>query len=138
MGLIHMLFVLGTLASLVAYAGGLFIVIKVTPLLLSRRYDEGLFMGIAAMDILGSILSFAAVMVSFALLNGTQNIVTRVFDTVLLVGIFLIAVRMSMRSFRPRITTGTFLVSRILAGSFCLLLTLAALYAIVLLFFPTV
>jgi hypothetical protein len=138
MGLMHMLFVLGTLASLVAYAGGLFIVIKVTPLLLSRRYDEGLFMGIAAMDILGSILSFAAVMVLFALLNGTQNIVTRVFDTVLLVGIFLIAVRMSMRSFRPRITTGTFLVSRILAGSFCLLLTLAALYAIVLLFFPTV
>ncbi len=138
MGLIHMLFVLGTLASLVAYAGGLFIVMKVTPLLLSRRYDEGLFMGIAAMDILGSILSFAAVMVSFALLNGTQNIVTRVFDTVLLVGIFLIAVRMSMRSFRPRITTGTFLVSRILAGSFCLLLTLAALYAIVLLFFPSV
>ncbi len=138
MGLMHMLFVLGTLASLVAYAGGLFIVIKVTPLLLSRRYDEGLFMGIAATDILGGILSFAAVMVTFALLNGTQNIVTKVFDTALLVGIFFIAVRMSLRSFRPRITTGTFLVSRILAGSFCLLLTLAALYAIVLLFFPSV
>jgi len=133
-----MLIVLGTLVSLVAYAGGLFIVIKVTPLLLSRRYDEGLFMGIAATDILGGILSFAAVMVTFAILNGTQSIVTRVFDTVLLVGIFLIAVRTSLRSFRPRITTGTFLVSRILAGSFCLLLTLAALYAIVLLFFPSV
>ncbi len=138
MGLMHMLIVLGTLVSLVAYAGGLFIVIKVTPLLLSRRYDEGLFMGIAATDILGGILSFAAVMVTFAILNGTQSIVTRVFDTVLLVGIFLIAVRTSLRSFRPRITTGTFLVSRILAGSFCLLLTLAALYAIVLLFFPSV
>ena len=133
-----MLIVLGTLASLIAYIGGLFIVIKVTPLLLSRQYDEGLFMGIAAADIVGGILAFAAVMVTFALLNGTQNVITRVFDTVLLVGIFLIAVRMSLHSFRPRIVAGTFLVSRILAGSFCLLLTLAAIYAIVLLFLPSV
>lgn len=133
-----MLIVLGTLASLIAYIGGLFIVIKVTPLLLSRQYDEGLFMGIAATDIVGGILAFAAVMVTFALLNGTQNVITRVFDTVLLVGIFLIAVRMSLHSFRPRIVAGTFLVSRILAGSFCLLLTLAAIYAIVLLFLPSV
>ncbi len=133
-----MLIVLGTLASLIAYIGGLFIVIKVTPLLLFRQYDEGLFMGIAAADIVGGILAFAAVMVTFALLNGTQNVITRVFDTVLLVGIFLIAVHMSLRSFRPSIVAGTFLVSRILAGSFCLLLTLAAIYAIVLLFLPSV
>jgi len=133
-----MLFVLGTLASLIAYIGGLFIVIKVTPLLLFRQYDEGLFMGIAAADIFGGILAFAAVMVTFALFNGTQNVITRVFDTVLLVGIFLIAVRMSLHSIRPRTVAGTFLVSRILAGSFCLLLILAAIYAIVLLFLPSV
>jgi hypothetical protein len=133
-----MLFVLVTLASLIAYIGGLFIVIKVTPLLLSRHYDEGLFMGIAVADIVGGILAFAAVTVTFALFNGTQNVITRIFDTVLLVGIFLIAIRMSLRSFRPRIVAGTFLVSRILAGSFCLLLTLAAIYAIVLLFLPSV
>jgi hypothetical protein len=133
-----MLILLGTLASLIAYIGGLFIVIKVTPLLLFRQYDEGLFMGIAAADIVGGILAFAAVMVTFALLNGTQNVITRVFDTVLLIGIFLIAVRMSLHSFRPSIVAGTFLVSRILAGSFCLLLTLAAIYAIVLLFLPSV
>jgi hypothetical protein len=133
-----MLFVLGTLASLIAYIGGLFIVIKVTPLLLFRQYDEGLFMGIAAADIVGGILAFAAVMVTFALFNGTQNVITRVFDTVLLVGIFLIAVRMSLHSIRPRTVAGTFLVSRILAGSFCLLLILAAIYAIVLLFLPSV
>ena len=133
-----MLFVLGTLASLIAYIGGLFIVIKVTPLLLSRQYDEGLFMGIAAADIVGGILAFAAVMVTFSLFNGTQNVITRIFDTVLLVGIFLIAVRMSLHSFRPRTVAGTFLISRILAGSFCLLLTLAAIYAIVLLFLPSV
>ena len=133
-----MLIVLGTLASLIAYIGGLFIVIKVTPLLLFRQYDEGLFMGIAAAEIVGGFLAFAAVMVTFALLNGTQNVITRVFDTVLLIGIFLIAVRMSLHSFRPRIVAGTFLVSRILAGSFFLLLTLAAIYAIVLLFLPSV
>ena len=133
-----MLFVLGTLVSLIAYIGGLFIVIKVTPLLLFRQYDEGLFMGIAVADIVGGILAFAAVMVTFALFNGTQNVITKVFDTVLLVGIFLIAVRMSLHSFRPRTVAGTFLVSRVLAGSFCLLLTLAAIYAIVLLFLPSV
>lgn len=133
-----MLFVLGTLASLVAYAGGLVILIKVTPLLLSRQYDQGLFMGIAAADIVGGILAFAAVTVTFGLLNGTQNLPTRVFDAVLLVGIIIIAVRMSLLSFRPRIVTGTFLVSRILAGGFCLLLVLAALYAMVLLFLPPV
>ncbi len=133
-----MLFVLGTLASLIAYIGGLLIVIKVTPLLLFRQYDEGLFMGIAAADIVGGILAFAAVMVTFALFNGTQNVITKIFDTVLLVGIFLIAVRMSLQSFRPRIVAGTFRVSRILAGSFCLLLILAAIYAIVLLFLPSV
>ncbi len=132
-----MLFVLGTLASLIAYIGGLFIVIKVTPLLLFRQYDEGLFMGIAAADIVGGILAFAAVMVTFALFNGTQNVITKLFDTVLLVGIFLIAVRMSLHSFRPRIVAGTFRVSRVLAGSFCLLLTLAAIYAIALLFLPS-
>lgn len=133
-----MLFVLGTLASLIAYIGGLLIVIKVTPLLLFRQYDEGLFMGIAAADIVGGILAFAAVMVTFALFNGTQNVITKIFDTVLLVGIFLIAVRMSLHSFRPRIVAGTFRVSRVLAGGFCLLLTIAALYAIVLLFLPSV
>jgi hypothetical protein len=132
-----MLLVLGTLVSLIAYIGGLFIVIKVTPLLLFRQYDEGLFMGIAVADIVGGILAFAAVMVTFALFNGTQNVITKVFDTVMLVGIFLIAVRMSLHSFRPRTVAGTFLVSRILAGSFCLLLTLAAIYTIVLLFLPS-
>ncbi len=131
-----MLFVLGTLASLLAYAGGLVIVITVTPRLLSRRYDEGLFMGIAAADIIGGILAFAAVLVTFELYNGTANTVTKLFDTILLIGIVAIAVRMALRSFRPRPEAGTFTTSRVLAGSFCILLTLAALYAIVLLFVP--
>jgi len=132
-----MLFVLGTLASLLAYAGGLVIVMKVTPKLLSRQYDEGLFMGIAAADIAGGILAFAAVLVTFELFNGTQNLLIKLFDTLLLVGIAIIAVRMSLRSFRPRLAAGTFLASRILAGGFCILLMLAALYAIVLLFVPS-
>jgi len=129
-----MLFFLGTLASLIAYTGGLFIVIKVTPLLLSRRYDEGLFMGIAAADIVGGILAFGAVMVTFALLNGSFG--AKVLDFLLLVGILIIAVYMTLGVLRPR-RVETFLVSRILAVGFCLLLTVAALYAIVLLFWPS-
>ena len=129
-----MLFFLGTLASLIAYAAGLFIVIKVTPLLLSRRYDEGLFMGIAAADIVGGILAFGAVMVTFALLNGSFGV--KVLDFLLLVGILIIALYMTLGVFRPR-SVETFLVSRILAVGFCLLLTVAALYAIVLLFWPS-
>jgi hypothetical protein len=131
-----MLFVLGTLASLIAYAAGLVIVIKVTPQLLTRQYDEGLFMGIAAAEIVGSILAFAAVLVTFELFNGSTNVFIKLVDTLLLIGIAVIAVRMSLRSFRPRLVAGTFRVSRILAGSFCLLLTLAAVYSIVLLFLP--
>ncbi len=129
-----MLFFLGTLASLIAYAGGLFIVIKVTPLLLSRQYDEGLFMGIAAADIVGGILAFGAVMVTFALLNGSFG--AKVLDFLLLVGILIIAVYMTLGVLRPR-RVETFLVSRILAVGFCLLLTVAALYALVLLFWPS-
>src|SRR6266568_4337643 len=97
----HMLFVLGTLVSLVVYTGGLFMITKVTPLLLPRRFDEGWFMLIAVMDIVGGIFIFAAVMVTFALFD---NIFVRVIDFLLLFGTLIVAVRMSYRSFWPRST----------------------------------
>jgi len=128
-----MLFVLGTLASFIVYVGGLVIVTKVTPLLLPRRFDEGWFMLIAAADIVGGIFIFAAVMVTFALFG---NVFIKVVDFLLLVGALIVAVRMSFRSFRPRSTADTFLVSRVLAGSYCALLGVAAIYIAVLLFLP--
>lgn len=131
-----MMFFLGTLVCLLAYAGGLIIVTKVTPQLFIRSYDEGLFMGIAAADVIGGILAFGAVAFIYGLLNGAVNLGTRVFDFLLLVGIFIIAARMSFRSFGARNKAGTFLASRIIAGVYSLLLAAAAVYAIVLLFVP--
>src|SRR5215469_854384 len=132
-----MMFFLGTLACLLAYVGGLIIVNKVTPQLFIRSYDEGLFMGMAAADVMGGMLAFGAVAFIYGLLNGTVNLGPRVLDFLLLVGIFIIALRMSFRSFRTRNKAGTYLVSRVIAGIYSTLLAAASIYAIVLLFSPT-
>lgn len=127
--------VLLTVIGVIAYICGLLIIITVTPRLLKLNFDEGLFMGIAATDVFGGILAFAPVGITFALFNGTFGI--KIVDFLLLVGILIVGLRMSLRSFRPRYPAGTFQVSRMLAGSYCLLLLAAALYAIVLLFLPS-
>jgi hypothetical protein len=132
MGSERMQYVLGTLICLVGYICGLAIIIAVTPRLWRLRYDEGLFMGIAAADVLGGILVFAPIGVTFALFNGTFGI--KVLDFLLLVGICIVGLRMSLRSFRPRCKGGTFQLSRILVGCYSLLLMAAAVYSIVLLF----
>lgn len=124
-----------TFVCLIAYAGGLVILVTVTPRLLFLSFDEGMFMGIAAADVFGAILAFGAVGVAFALFNASIPI--RVLDFLLLVGILIVGIRMSLRSFRPRNIKGTFPVSRVIAGSYCLLLFVAALYLIVWLFLPT-
>jgi hypothetical protein len=117
-----------TLACLIAYTGGLVILIKVTPRLLFLSYDEGMFMGIAAADVIGAILVFGAVGFTFALFNG--NIPIRVLDFLLLVGILIVGIRLSLRSFRPRNMKGMVPASRVIAGSYCFLLFVAALYLI--------
>lgn len=124
--------VLWTLASVVAYIGGLIIIVRVTPRLLSHSFDEFAFTGIAALDILGAILMFGAVAVMYALFNAALAI--KVLDFFLLIGIILVTLRMSLSSFRPRIVSGTFRLSRILAGSFCLCLTAAAVFYMIQLF----
>ncbi len=132
MGLKRMQRVLLTLIVLVAYICGLVIIVAVTPRLWRLRFDEGLFMGIAAADVLGGILAFAPIGITFALFNGAFGI--KVLDFLLLVGIFIVGLRTSLRSFRPRYKGGTFQLSRILVGSYSLLLVAAAVYSIVLLF----
>jgi hypothetical protein len=125
---------LWTLIGLVAYVCGLWIVVTMTPRLMKLRFDEGLFMGIAAADVFGGMLAFAPLAITFALFNGTFGV--KILDFLLLVGIFFVGFRMSWRSFRPRSSGGTFRVSRMLVGSYCLLLLAAAIYCIVLLFMP--
>lgn len=132
MGLERMQHVIWTLIGLVAYICGLVIIVAVTPRLWRLRFDEGLFMAIAAADVLGGILAFAPIGITFALFNGTFGI--KALDFLLLVGIFIVGLRMSLRSFRTRYKGGTFQLSRILVGSYSLLLLAAAVYSIVLLF----
>ena len=92
-------------------------------------------MGYAVAVVAGGILLFVPLGITFALFNGSFGV--KIFDFLLLVGIFVVGLRMSLRSFRPRYAGGTFQVSRILAGSFCLLLLAASVYCIVLLFLPS-
>lgn len=125
-------FFLWTLASLIAYGVGLVILIKMTPLLLSHTFDEWSFTVIAAADLLGSILIFAAVAVPMMIFNGAIG--ARILAFLLLAGMVIVGIRMSYRSFRPRRNVDTFRSSRVLAGVYCLLLCAAALTCIVLLF----
>jgi hypothetical protein len=126
--------VVWSLIGLVAYVCGLVIVITMTPRVWKFRYDEWKFMGIAIAVVSGGILAFVPLAITFAVFNGSLGV--KIFDFLLLVGIFVVGLRMSLRSFRPKYATGTFHVSRILAGSFCLVLLAASVYCIILLFLP--
>jgi hypothetical protein len=123
-----------TLIGLIAYVCGLALVITMTPRLLKFSYDEWKFMGFAVAVVLGGIMAFVPLAITFALFNGSLEV--KILDFLLLVGIFVVGLRTSLRSFRPRNAGGTFQVSRILAGSFCLLLLAASVYCIILLFLP--
>ncbi len=126
--------VVWTLIGLIAYVCGLVMLVTMTPRLWKFRYDEWMFMGYAVVVVSGGILVFVPLGITFALFNGSFGV--KVFDFLLLVGIFIVGLRMSLRSFRPRYVSGTFQVSRILAGGFCLLLLVASVYCIILLFLP--
>src|SRR5260370_15016065 len=86
-----------TLACLCAYIGGLIILVRVTPLLLIRRYDDGYFMAIAAADVFGGIFVFGAVAVTFALFSG--GFALRLLEFFLLFRIVVLALVMSFRSY---------------------------------------
>ncbi len=120
-----------TIASILAYIGGLFVLVKMTPKLLVRSYDETTFMGLAIVDILAALLTFGSIVVTLILFNG---VVIKVFDFVLLLGVLAVAGRLALACFRPRILAGTFRISRMLAGGYCLLLAAAAAFYILQLF----
>ncbi|HET9922162.1 MAG TPA: hypothetical protein VFQ30_20190, partial [Ktedonobacteraceae bacterium] len=124
---------LWTLLCLVAYAGGLVIILKMTPMLFAYEYYEGMFLGVAAADIVGGMLAFGAMVITFGLFSGAFGI--RVLDFALLVGIFIVGVSMVRRCLHPRVMN-THLPSRISAGIYCGLLALIAIVSIVLLFIP--
>jgi hypothetical protein len=117
------------LFSIVAYVGGLYLMLRTTPMLLARSYDEGLFMVIAAGDILGAILAFGGIVVIFAAFNG--NVVVKIICILLLIGVLVITGRLALFSLRPRYVAGTNKISRIVTGIYCLCLIVASLYYMV-------
>ena len=117
---------------LAAYGGGLVVLRNVTPLLLKRRFDDVLFMGLAAVLILGSLLLFAPIGVMFAFFNSTTSV--RVVDTILLLVMVIVVMRITFRCFRPGYKMEVVRLSGILAGSYYLLVMGLAIYAIVLMF----
>lgn len=124
-------YVLLTILSLAFYVSGLIIVMRLTPRLLVYSFDQGRFMGIAAVDILGAILAFSAVVITFGIFNGGLGV--RVFDFLLLVGILIVAGRVSHTCFRKKVKDD-YRTSRIIAGCYGLSLVIAALYYMVQIF----
>lgn len=129
-----MSYVLWTLACLCAYVVGLVILMFVTPLLLSRDYDEGFFMAIAAADVFGGMFVFGSVAFIFALFSGV--FAARLLDFFLLLGIVIVAFSLSYRCFRSQNAAQDHPISRFVAGVYCLFLGLAALFYLGLLFMP--
>jgi len=127
-----MQYVFWVVASLIAYAAGVYILLRVTPMLPHRQYDEGFFMGIAALDILGALLAFGGIIIPLLLFSGAIGI--RIFAALLLLGMLFVAVRLTSRSLRPRTTSDTFRTSRIIAGIYSIFLALASLYYLVQIF----
>lgn len=123
-----------TFGCIVAYIIGLILLVKVTPSLIRRAFDDALFIGVAAVAIFSAMLVFGAVGVIYTVFNGA--IPVRVFDALLLVILGAVTLRTSFATFRPRydINLGTYRASRIMAGSFFLALTAAAAAVLILLF----
>lgn len=126
-----------TFGCTITYSAGLVLLVKMMPGLLKRAYDEALFVGVAALAILGAMLTFGSIGITFALFSGT--LLVRIFDALLLLILLLITLRTAIGAFRPRygIGVGTYRVSRIMTGGFFLALACAAIYILVLLFLPT-
>jgi hypothetical protein len=118
---------LWVIVSVVAYVGGLVIVVCVTPRLLSHSFDELFFMGGAALDILGALLAFGAIVLTFAMFNGEFPI--RVLNFLLLIGILVVTARTALYCIRPRV--GTTAVSRALTGGYGFFLAAASVFYIV-------
>ncbi|HEY0755507.1 MAG TPA: hypothetical protein VGD98_16235 [Ktedonobacteraceae bacterium] len=125
-----------TLGCLVAYVVGLFLLIRIMPRLIARAFDEALFIGVAAVAIFGAMLAFGAIGIIFAIFIG--SLASRIGDALLLLILGGITLRTSINAFRPRYDSyqSANRTSRIMAGSFFLLLAIAAASVLILLFLP--
>ncbi|HEX7733483.1 MAG TPA: hypothetical protein VF458_01425 [Ktedonobacteraceae bacterium] len=122
---------------LVAYIAGLVLLVRIMPRLIKRAFDEALFIGVAALAILGAMLAFGSIGVTFALFSGSLG--ARIWVALLLLILGIITLRTSINAFRPRYNSyqSANKTSRLLTGSFFLLLAVAAAALLALLFVPT-
>jgi hypothetical protein len=118
--------------SILAYVGGVIIMLRVTPRLLVRSFDEELFMATAALDIVGAILAFGGVVITFAVFSGAIWI--KVIDFLLVVGILVVGIRMALLSAHPPIGAKTIRTSRIITAVYCACIALAAIYYLIQMF----
>jgi len=126
-----MSYTLWTFFCLAAYIIGIVVLLLATPRLLRYSYDQLAFTGFAALEIIGGLCVFGAVAITYGLFSGSFAI--KLLDFLLLVGILIVGSSLSYRSFRSRQRDGV-RATRVIAGIFCLLLVLAAVYYIALLF----
>lgn len=126
-----------TLGCLVAYIAGMILLVRIMPILIKRGFDEALFIGFAAVAILGAMLAFGAVGVTFAAFSGSLGV--RIFDVLLTFVLGAIMLRTSISAFRPSYYSyqSANRTSRLMAGTFFLLLAIAAGAVLVLLFVPS-
>lgn len=129
-----MQFVILSFLSIIAYIVGLVLILRVTPRLLGVAFDEPKFMGLAILDILGAILMFSAVVVTFAIFNGAFPV--RVLDFVFLVGILAVSARVAFYSFQPpaHILRTSHRVSRVVSAAYGVFLVVASIFYIIQLF----
>lgn len=120
------------ITSLVAYIVGIFVLLRVTPLLYYRPYDGEVFLGLATLDIFAAILAFGGIIVTLALFNGAVGI--RILDFLMLLGILLIAIYLTRRSLRRTPPSGTYRISRFLVAGFSVFLLIACCYTMIQLF----
>lgn len=128
-----------SLGCLVAFVAGIFLLVRIMPRLIKRAVDDALFIGVAAVAIFGAMLAFGSIGVTFAIFSG--GIGVRIADAVLLVVLGIATLRTALGAFRPRYTSynnyqNDHRITRLIVGSFFLLLSGATLALLVLLFVP--
>jgi hypothetical protein len=126
-----------SLGCLVAFVAGIFLLVRIMPRLIKRAVDDALFIGVAAVAIFGAMLAFGSIGVTFAVFSG--GIGVRIADAVLLVVLGVATLRTALGAFRPRYNSyqSENRTTRLIVGSFFLLLTGTALVLLVLLFVPS-
>ncbi|HVU66898.1 MAG TPA: hypothetical protein VHD63_07215 [Ktedonobacteraceae bacterium] len=127
-----------SLGCLVAFIAGIFLLVSIMPRLIKRAVDDALFIGVAAVAIFGAMLAFGSIGVTFAVFSGSIGV--RIINAIMLIVLGVVTLRTALGAFRSRSYSNAQSdqrLTRLLVGSFFLLLAVTALALLVLLFIPS-